>query len=174
MDDNGATPHPTGPGGSADGWALTTVITQLRRALRSSVREEFAWESLPMAQVEFLQRLSSESGLRIVELARKHRMATNTVSALVQQMVETGLVVRTPDPRDRRAVQVELTGAGRERLDAWMRANERRISSAFERLDADHRTAIGAALPALAALAELLDTEESQAPSGPSPEGSRP
>lgn len=174
MDDNGSTPHPTGPGGSGDGWALTTVITQLRRALRSSVREEFAWESLPMAQVEFLQRLSSESGLRIVELARKHRMATNTVSALVQQMVETGLVVRTPDPRDRRAVQVELTGAGRERLDAWMRANERRISSAFERLDADHRTAIGAALPALAALAELLDTEESQAPSGPSPEGSRP
>ncbi|MFE7417186.1 MarR family winged helix-turn-helix transcriptional regulator [Rhodococcus sp. NPDC057529] len=174
MDDSRAIPLSAEGAGSGEGWALTEVITRLRRALRSSVREDFAWESLPMAQVEFLQRLSSESGLRIVELARKHRMATNTVSALVQQMVEAGLVVRSPDPRDRRAVQVELTGAGRERLDAWMRANERRISSAFERLDADHRTAIGAALPALAALAELLDTEESQAPDGPSREGARP
>ncbi|MEN0138253.1 MAG: MarR family transcriptional regulator [Rhodococcus sp. (in: high G+C Gram-positive bacteria)] len=159
MGDNAAAPLPAGAGESGEGWALTAVITRLRRALRSSVREEFAWESLPMAQVEFLQRLSVESGLRIVELARKHRMATNTVSTLVQQMVEAGLVARSPDPRDRRAVRVDLTDAGRERLDAWMRANERRISDAFDRLDAHHRTAIGAALPALAALAELLDTE---------------
>ncbi len=81
MDDSRAIPLSAGAAGSGEGWALTEVITRLRRALRSSVREEFAWESLPMAQVEFLQRLSSESGLRIVELARKHRMATNTVSA---------------------------------------------------------------------------------------------
>ncbi|MFC9552869.1 MarR family winged helix-turn-helix transcriptional regulator [Rhodococcus sp. NPDC056960] len=159
MDDTGAIPLPDGAAGSGEGWALTAVITRLRRALRSSVREDFAWESLPMAQVEFLQRLSAESGLRIVELARKHRMATNTVSALIQQMVETGLVVRSPDPRDRRAVRVDVTDAGRTRLNAWMGANERRISEAFDRLDANHRAAIGAAIPALAQLAELLDTE---------------
>ncbi|AUH69340.1 MULTISPECIES: MarR family winged helix-turn-helix transcriptional regulator [Gordonia] len=138
-------------------WELTAVITQLRRSLRSSVREDFAWESLPMAQVEFLQRLAREPGLRIGELARKHRMATNTVSTLVNQMVKNGLIVREPVPDDRRAVQVRLTEVGRTRLDEWTRANERRISEALAGLDGDQRAAIRVAVPALAALAARLD-----------------
>ncbi|GAA4475703.1 MarR family transcriptional regulator [Rhodococcus olei] len=155
----GETEPGVGPIEAADGdaWALTEAITQLRRSLRSSVREDFAWEALPMAQVEFLQRLAREPGMRIVELARKHRMATNTVSTLVHQMVQAGLVVREPDPQDRRAVQVRLTAAGEARLDAWVRANERRISAALAGLDESERAAIDAAVPALRALAERLD-----------------
>ncbi|EGD55607.1 MarR family winged helix-turn-helix transcriptional regulator [Gordonia neofelifaecis] len=143
--------------GDDGAWALTAVITQLRRSLRSSVREEFAWESLPMAQVEFLQRLAREPGLRIGDLARKHRMANNTVSTLVNQMVRGGLVAREPVPGDKRAVQVRLTQEGRGRLDAWTRANERRISAALAGLDAQQRAAIDAAVPALGVLAERLD-----------------
>ncbi|MBM7368419.1 MarR family winged helix-turn-helix transcriptional regulator [Gordonia hydrophobica] len=138
-------------------WALTAAITQLRRSLRSSVREEFAWESLPMAQVEFLQRLDREPGLRIGDLARKHRMAVNTVSTLVNQMLKAGLVTRETVPEDKRAVMVVLTDEGRERLRAWTQANERRISAALAGLTADQRAAIDAAVPALGALAERLD-----------------
>ena len=41
-------------------WSLTGVITRLRRVPRSSVRQEFPWEALPMAQVEVLQRAFKE------------------------------------------------------------------------------------------------------------------
>lgn len=37
----------------ADAWSLTGAITRLRRVLRSSVRQEFPWESLPMTQVGY-------------------------------------------------------------------------------------------------------------------------
>ncbi|ALG84488.1 MarR family winged helix-turn-helix transcriptional regulator [Gordonia phthalatica] len=147
----------TEPTPGDDAWALTAAITQLRRSLRSSVREDFTWESLPMAQVEFLQRLEREPGLRIGDLARKHRMAVNTVSTLVNQMLKAGLVVRESDPDDKRAVLVLLSEEGRARLHAWTRANERRISAALGDLTADQRAAIDAAVPALAALAERLD-----------------
>ena len=45
-----------------------------------------------MAQVEILQRLKEEPGLRLNDLARRHRLANNTVSTFVQQLVMAGLV----------------------------------------------------------------------------------
>ena len=76
-------------------WALAEVVNRLRRVLRASIRSEYPWERLPMAQVEVLQRLAEEPGLRITELAARQRLAVNTVSNLIQQMVLVGLVERS-------------------------------------------------------------------------------
>lgn len=110
-----------------------------------------------MAQVEFLQRLAEEPRLRINDLARKHSMAKNTVSSLIQQMVEAGLVSRDPDPQDRRAVRITLTEKGESSLQAWMHGNELIVANALLRLDDEDRAMIDQALPALARLANALD-----------------
>lgn len=144
----------------ADVWTLTGVITRLRRVLRSSVRQEFPWESLPMAQVEVLQRLADEPGMGVSELADRQRLATNTVSGLVHQMVSSGLVKRRPRPGDRRAVSLSLTVTGKDILAAWQAANDKRLRQALERLPESYQDAIESAVPALAALASLLETNE--------------
>lgn len=82
-------------------WPLADVVNRLRRILRSSIRSDFPWERLPMAQVEILQRLADEPGLRVTELAGRQKLAINTVSNVIQQTVLAGLV-------DRRAVTVHL------------------------------------------------------------------
>jgi DNA-binding MarR family transcriptional regulator len=143
-----------------DAWELTDVLTRLRRALRASVRGEFPWESLPMAQVELLQRLAEEPDRRIGELAERHRLATNTVSTLIQQMVEAALVERRPDPRDRRAVTVRLTADGLRRLDAWRAAHERRLAAAMTEMASADRGVIITATGALARLAARLEAED--------------
>jgi DNA-binding MarR family transcriptional regulator len=132
-------------------------VTRLRRVLRSSVRSEIPWERLPMAQVEILQRLAEEPGLRVSELATRHRLATNTVSNLIQQMVLAGLVVRTVDARDRRAVTVEMTDTGRQHLQGWLTANSHRLEEALHDLPAANRRAILDALPSLALLVDRLE-----------------
>ena len=142
---------------SADGWALTEVVTRLRRVLRSSVRSEIPWERLPMAQVEILQRLAEEPGLRVTELATRHRLATNTVSNLIQHMVLAGLVIRTVDPRDRRAVTLEMTNSGAQHLQGWLAANSHRLDDALADLPAANRRAILDALPSLALLVDRLE-----------------
>ncbi|MCI0141086.1 MarR family winged helix-turn-helix transcriptional regulator [Arthrobacter bambusae] len=144
----------------ADAWSLTGVITRLRRVLRSSVRQEFPWESLPMAQVEVMQRLADEPGMGVSDLADRQRLATNTVSSLVQQMVTAGFVERTPRPGDRRAVNLILTQTGTEILAAWQAANDRRLGQALERLPEAYQNVIENAVPALAALAALLEAED--------------
>ena len=142
-------------------WPLPELIARLRRALRSSVRSEIPWERLPMAQVELLQRLADEPGIRVGDLASRHHLATNTVSNLVQQMVQAGLVDRTADPVDRRAVTVAPTPEGLRMLRGWATANSRRIDAAMDGLSQRDRRAIAAALPALTHLVLRLEDDES-------------
>ncbi|HEU5268549.1 MAG TPA: MarR family transcriptional regulator [Jatrophihabitans sp.] len=145
-------------------WPLAEVVTRLRRALRTGVRAEFAWERLPMAQIELMQRLAEQPGLRVKDLADRHRLATNTVSQLVQQLVVAGLVDRQPDARDRRAVVLALTADGRQLLQLWLTANQRRLQSALGELSAADRSAILTALPALNRLVERLEVAEGTGP----------
>ncbi|HKT56682.1 MAG TPA: MarR family winged helix-turn-helix transcriptional regulator [Microbacterium sp.] len=145
-----------------DAWALTDVITRLRRSLRSSVRSDVPWESLPMAQVELLQRLAEEPGLGVSELAERQRLARNTVSNLAQQMVAAGLLERRGRDDDRRAVTLTLTDFGREQHAAWRRANEDRVHDALQDLGDEERAAITSALPALRLFAARLESRAAQ------------
>ena len=142
---------------TAAAWLLTDVITRLRRVLRQSIRSDYPWETLPMAQVEILQRLADEPGLRINDLAARHRLANNTVSTLIQQMVLAGLVTRDADPSDRRAVQLHLTGDGEQMLADWLQAHEERFAAALGQLPPSDRAAVLAALPALSRLAAGME-----------------
>ncbi len=145
---------------AVDAWLLTDIVTRLRRVLRASIRSEYPWEALPMAQVEILQRLRDEPGLRVNDLAARHRLANNTVSVLVQQLVAADLITRTPDPVDRRAVRLHLTPHGLQMLTDWRAAHERRLAMAMDRLDTADRSAVLAALPALSRLVDQLESSE--------------
>ncbi|MFF4383125.1 MarR family winged helix-turn-helix transcriptional regulator [Kitasatospora sp. NPDC001547] len=134
---------------------LTDTVTRLRRALRSSIRTDYPWESLPMAQVELLQTLAA-APLRVGELAARQRLAPNTVSGLVGKLLDAGFVDRQADPGDRRTARIALTPAGRRQLDDWQHAHERRIATALGTLDPADRAAVVDALPALEQLARAL------------------
>lgn len=157
-------PRPTGE--APDARLLTEAVTRLRRALRASIRTDYPWETLPMAQVELLQVLGEHSPARISDLATRQRLAPSTVSGLIGQMITAGLVAREVDPGDRRASVVTLTDAGREQLAAWTVAHERRLDAALAALDDGERAAVAGALPALFKLAEFLG----EAGDGPVPD----
>ncbi|HWC78714.1 MAG TPA: MarR family winged helix-turn-helix transcriptional regulator [Pseudonocardiaceae bacterium] len=146
----------------SDARQLTEVVTRLRRALRTSIRTDYPWESLPMAQVELLMALEDNEPAKIGQLATLQRLAPNTVSGLVQQLLEAGLASRETDPADRRVARVALTEAGRTQLTEWKRAHERRIEDALDKLPGQDREAI---LSALSGLNQLVDHLTSTAPS---------
>lgn len=160
-------PDPAGPPFSVesvrDSHVLTDVVTRLRRALRASIRTDYPWEALPMAQVELLQTLAEQAPSRIGDLAAQLNLAPSTVSGLISQMITAGLVVRGTDASDRRAALVTLTEAGRRQLEDWQDANERRLGAALDQLPTDERSAIRDALPALAHLVDHLNTGSSVA-----------
>ena len=111
-----------------------------------------------MAHVELMQALGdSPDGARVGELAQTLRLAQNTVSGLVQQLFEKGFVERTPEPTDRRAVRITLGRAGREQLESWMAAHERRIDDALGRLSPKDRDVLARAVLPLGHLVDELN-----------------
>jgi len=152
---------------------LTDVVTRLRRALRSSIRTEYPWESLPMAQVELLQTLAVEP-LRVGELAARQRLAPNTVSGLVGKLLDAGFVDRQPDPGDRRTARIALTAAGHRQLADWQRAHERRLAAALAAIDPADSAAVLGAIDGLERLATALAAlaAESNGAAGPDHDGS--
>lgn len=149
-------------------WAFTEVVTRLRRVLRASIRSDIPWETLPMAQVELLQGLTDQPGQRLRDLAERHRLASNTVSTLIQQMVCAGLVQRCPDPLDRRAVTVQVTARGEDALAQWLEGHEHRFLTALDTMTESDRRSIIHAVPALSRLVRQLElTTPAAAPAEP-------
>ena len=147
---------------NGDALSLTDVVARLRRVLRASIRAEYPWESLPMAQVELLQSLAESAPARVGDLAGRLRLAPSTVSGLISQMIGSGLVERGTDPRDRRVAVVALSEAGQRQLGEWNAAHQRRIAVALAELEPEERTAIGGALPALSRLVDRLAAQREQ------------
>ncbi|WP_042395900.1 MarR family winged helix-turn-helix transcriptional regulator [Streptacidiphilus carbonis] len=134
---------------------LTDAVTRLRRALRSSIRTEYPWESLPMAQIELLQTLAA-GPLRVGELAARQRLAPNTVSGLIGKLLDSGFVDRQADPGDRRTARIAVTEAGYRQLADWQRAHEQRLAAALSVLSPEDSAAVLGALGGLERLAVAL------------------
>lgn len=61
-------------------------------------------------------------GIRLTDLAERANLSLAACAELVDQLEETGYLVRRPDPSDGRAKLIFPTGQGRELLDAAGRA----------------------------------------------------
>lgn len=75
----------------------------------------------PAAQWRTLAILRESGPQRLGELARLSRVSQPGITRLVNTMSEAGLVERTPDPEDSRAVRIAATERGREAYFAWRR-----------------------------------------------------
>lgn len=135
---------------------LMASIASLRRAVRRHVRTRVTGEPLRGAQIELLRTVEQQPGIGVAAAARALHLAGNSVSTLVNQLVEDGMLRRRVDPDDRRAVRLELTDQAQERLATWRRTRTEFVAGALDSLSPEDLDAIKAALPALGRLLEAL------------------
>ncbi|MDF0529558.1 MarR family transcriptional regulator [Tsukamurella sp. 8F] len=91
-------------------WALLThAVMERRGAFRRAAAER---AGLPFSRVRVLKRLR-RGPMTIGRIAESADMDAPAATVAVNDLVERGLVDRTPDPHDRRARLVSLTAAGR-------------------------------------------------------------
>ncbi|WP_167471696.1 MarR family winged helix-turn-helix transcriptional regulator [Nocardia arthritidis] len=79
-------------------------------------------EELPRAVMRALAVLDEHGAVRVSEFARIDRCSQPAATALIARLVADGYATRRSDPADSRAVLVELTPSGRDRLTAARRA----------------------------------------------------
>ncbi|WP_433219212.1 MarR family winged helix-turn-helix transcriptional regulator [Dactylosporangium sp. CS-047395] len=141
--------------------ALAGQLNGVRRVLRRQLRAGLAVPALTGSQVELLRLVESAPGTGVSAAAAQLRLAGNSVSTLVNQLTEAGLLRREQDPADRRSARLFLTAAAVARLDAWRQARISLLAGALDELGEDERLALAAAVPALARLADVLSQQGS-------------
>lgn len=142
---------------AAPGTHLADTVARLRRAMRRAARAADPANPLAVAQLELLSAVADEPGVRPGELARRLRLARNSVTTLVNGLHARGLITRTSGGPDARAVNLTLTDAGRDAVDGWKGTNTAIIQAALGTLSGRHQRALAEALPALRELTQAVD-----------------
>ena len=130
--------------------ALDEAVAGLVHAVKRAARNP-AHGALPALE---LAGLLAQGERRLGELATQRGVCQSVVSRQVGELEARGLVVRRPDPADRRAGLVSLTPAGRALLDTAARTRRRWLHDA---LDPHPDEDLQAAVRVVRALAVELD-----------------
>jgi DNA-binding MarR family transcriptional regulator len=92
---------------------LADLLIRAARTIRRRWREVLTPWDLSPHQARALTAVSAHEGLRLSDLAERLRIAPRSATEVVDGLQERGLVARSPDPSDRRAVLLRVTDQGR-------------------------------------------------------------
>lgn len=111
-------------------------IIMLAHAHRQWAEEALNRLGLHSSQEHILFLLWKEDGLTATQLAARFNVGLATIVKSIQRMERAGIVVRRPDPADRRASRVYLTERGRclyePALQVWHALAERTVRGMTE------------------------------------------
>ena len=130
---------------------LRPAVFRLARHLRQARADA---EELTPSQLSAMGVLLREGELQIGELAAYEQVRAPSMTRLVDHLEGRGLVQRTPSPTDKRACVVGLTEQGTQLLDANRQRRNEWLAVRLEKLSADERRSLRAAIPILLKVAE--------------------
>ena len=91
---------------------LHRVLSRLVSVLRRGDTSRVATGELTLAQLSILLTLIDRGPIRMTELASLERVRTPTTTVAIRRLEKLGLVQRSRDPSDLRAVLVDITSRG--------------------------------------------------------------
>lgn len=123
---------------SADSESLHLTSVELRFAtfrLARRLRMARAIDAMSDAQLAVLARLRMHGRHTLSALAEGERVASPTMTSMINGLEEQGHVVRIPDAEDRRRVQVEITDSGTEIVAETIRRRDMLLADMLAELD---------------------------------------
>jgi len=128
--------------------ALESTIPHYARSVRAVLNDLDESERITLAQLRALQAIAKigNPGTLNTTLARQIGVAAPSMTAMIDGLVERGLVDRSIDPNNRRQVIILLTDEGKSRLSALEGAITDRISEALSVLSVEQKELLLTAL----------------------------
>jgi DNA-binding MarR family transcriptional regulator len=119
---------------------MLSCTVRIENHVRSRLRRDFS-TTLPrfdlMAQLE-----RNPSGLRMSDLSKRLMVSGGNVTGITDQLEREGLVTRTLDRGDRRAITVKLTDAGLKRFRVMAAQHEQWIIELLNGLSQENKQAM--------------------------------
>jgi DNA-binding MarR family transcriptional regulator len=92
---------------------LAYLIASVNRRLEEELAEQLRTEGIPIEQMRILTALADGAGLPMGDLAAIVLVEGPTLTKIVDRMVTSSLVYRSPDAKDRRRILIFMTPRGR-------------------------------------------------------------
>lgn len=133
------------------------VAGRLRRSMMRLTRmlRQHDNDDLSPTLASSLFMIEREGPLSLGDLAAKERMTRASVTAVVDKLLRKGLVERHHDEADRRVVRVQVSAAGRRRVNARRSRRTAWLTSRLEELSAEDIARLAAATEVLERIIDL-------------------
>lgn len=128
---------------------LQVAVMRLARTMRTH-----STSGLTPTQMSALGVVFRDGPLTLGQLAHAEHVRAPSISRTVDSLVNEGLVERTPNPEDARAVLVNITDAGVKFVKDVRKARRSWLASRWLELSADDRHQLTRAAPILLRLAQ--------------------
>ena len=136
---------------------LQRVLAKLVTVVRRGTITPGSQPDLTMAQISILLTLLDSGPIRMTELATRERVRTPTTTVAIRRLEKLGLVKRTRDTSDMRAVLVEVTAEGQVQYAEALEARRTHLAELLRRLSDDERADLVRALKPLERLTTVED-----------------
>jgi DNA-binding MarR family transcriptional regulator len=134
---------------------LLGAMAAIRRSGRL-VSRPLELSELTGAQLDLVRLVRRRPAVSVAEAASELRLAANTVSTLVRQLTDAGLLLRRVDPVDRRIARLELTPTMQVTVDRFRDRRVALVAAAISELRPAERRQLAAASTLLRQLASRL------------------
>ncbi|CAM3874310.1 MarR family transcriptional regulator [Mycobacterium frederiksbergense] len=132
---------------------LSKLFSVLRRGDTRGAGNTGAGD-LTLAQLSILLTLLESGPIRMTELAAHERVRTPTTTVAIRRLEKLGLVKRSRDPSDLRAVLVEVTPRGLVQHREALEARRAFLASMLANLSSEDRATLNAAIGSLERLGD--------------------
>lgn len=111
----------------------------------------------------YRERMEDRCEMNPSEISERQGTTRNTVSALIRDLEDEGLVERSLDQADRRRFNIRLTSSGRERVLAHASDHLQAITRCFDALGQDEKVELGRLLAKLSRESNPAENSHSEA-----------
>lgn len=136
---------------------LQRVLSKVFSVLRRGDTNKGTAGELTLAQLSILLTLLDQGPIRMTELAARERVRTPTTTVAIRRLEKLGLVKRSRDPSDLRAVLVEVTPRGLVQHRESLAARRADLAGRLANLSSDDLATLATALAPLERLASQSD-----------------
>jgi DNA-binding MarR family transcriptional regulator len=139
---------------------LQRVLSKLFSVLRRGDANRGAAGDLTLAQLSILLTLLEKGPIRMTDLAAHERVRTPTTTVAIRRLEKLGLVKRSRDSSDLRAVLVEVTPRGLVQHRESLTARRAALAALLGKLSEDDLETLTKALGPMERLAGQGDDQE--------------
>ncbi len=132
---------------------LQRVLSKVYSVLRHTGRTSTSGD-LTLAQLSILLTLLDQGPIRMTDLAAHERVRTPTTTVAIRRLEKLGLVKRSRDPSDLRAVLVDITPEGLAQHRESLASRQAHLAALLAILNEDELETLTKALAPLERIAE--------------------